>query len=168
MKKFKEKNMKKKFITITFSLLLWTLTAQANEEALIIYSVSGTSRGIELNSIRNIDFSTNNSMVINVYDGEPVYFVLSNVEKFLFGDMPPNVNIPQVNNIDLSVYITPQGEVQITGEVQVLSLTIFDINGRQLMSSDSARLNISSLPRAVYLLVVETTQGFASKKIIKQ
>ena len=99
---------------------------------------------------------------------QPVFFVLSNVEKFLFGDMPPNVNIPQVNNIDLSVYITPQGEVQITGEVQVLSLTIFDINGRQLMSSDSARLNISVLPRAVYLLVVETTQGFASKKIIKQ
>lgn len=160
--------MKKKFSIITFSLLLWAIAIQANEEALIIYTASGISRGIELNSIRNIDFSTNNSMVINVHDGEPVYFVLSNVEKFLFGDMPPNVNIPQVNNIDLSVYITPQGEVQITGEVQVLSLTIFDINGRQLMSSDSARLNISSLPRAVYLLVVETTQGFASKKIIKQ
>ena len=160
--------MKKKFSIITFSLLLWAIAIQANEEALIIYTASGISRGIELNSIRNIDFSTNNSMVINVHDGEPVFFVLSNVEKFLFGDMPPNVNIPQVNNIDLSVYITPQGEVQITGEVQVLSLTIFDINGRQLMSSDSARLNISVLPRAVYLLIVETTQGFASKKIIKQ
>ena len=159
--------MRKKITAIAVGLSLWALTAQAHE-ALIIHPVGGAPQGVELNRIRNIDFSNPNSMVINVRSGAPVSFVLSNVEKFLFGAMPGNVNLPQVNSIDLSVYVTPPGEVRITGEVQVLSITVFDTNGRQLVSSDSDRLNISALPRAVYLLVIETTQGFAAQKIIKQ
>jgi len=161
--------MRKKIVLIAACLpLLWMLAAQTQEALIIHCSTSGVPQGVELNRIRNIDFSISNSMVVNIRDGEPVYFVLSNVEKFLFGDLPPNVNIPEVNTIDLSVYVTPQGDVRITGGVQVLSLALFDTNGRRLMFAASDQLNISSLPRAVYLLLIETTQGFASRQIIKQ
>ena len=161
--------MRKKIVTIAVGLSLWTLAAQAHE-ALIIHSAGGLPQGIELNKIRNIDFSNPNSMVVNVRTGVPVSFALNDVEKLTFGDMPPGgtVNAPQVNSIDLSVFVTPQGEVHITGGAQVLSITVFDINGRQLMSSNSDRMNISSLPRAVYLLVIETPQGFVTQRIIKQ
>ena len=160
--------MRKKIITITLGFLLCIIAAQAHE-ALIIHPVGGLPQGIELNEIRSIDFSNPNSMVVNVRTGVPVSFALNDVEKLIFGNMPGGtINVPQVNSIDLSVYVTPQGEVHITGGVQVLSITVFDTNGRQLMSSNSDRMNISSLPRAVYLLVIETTQGFATQKIIKQ
>ena len=160
--------MRKKIVTIAVGLSLWTLVAQAHE-ALIIHSAGGLPQGIELNRIRNIDFSNPNSMVVNVRTGVPVSFALNDVEKLIFGNMPGGtINVPQVNSIDLSVYVTPQGEVHITGGVQVLSITVFDTNGRQLMSSNSDRMNISSLPRAVYLLVIETPQGFATQRIIKQ
>ena len=161
--------MQKKLLTITAGLLLSATAIQANE-VLSIQSASGTPHEFELADIRHISF-TANEMVITHHSGTVVSFVLNGLSFTFDGEnltIENPTDIPMLNSNDFSVYLTPQGEVRITGGVQVLSITVFDTNGRQLMSSDSDRLNISALPRAVYLLVIETTQGFAAQKIIKQ
>lgn len=164
--------MKKKFIAMAVGLSLLALTAQAGE-ALVVHSATESPQGVILNEIRSIDFSGSNSMVVNLRNSsQPVIsFALNNVEMFRFGNMPePGVGTgfdtpPEIN---LSVHISSQGDVLITGNVQVLSITVFDIHGRRMMASDSDRLNIASLPTAVYLLALETAQGFVNKRIIKQ
>ena len=161
--------MRKKIITITFGLLLCIITAQAHE-ALFVRSASGTPHQLELADIRHISF-TADEMVITPRSGTAVFFALNGLSFSFDGEnliIESPTNVPVLNSNDFSVYLTPQGEVRITGGVQVLSITVFDTHGRQLMSSNSDRLNISALPRAVYLLVIETTQGFAAQKIIKQ
>ena len=161
--------MNKKITTITFGMLLCITTAQANE-ALFIQSASGTPQEIKLADIRHITFTTD-EMVVTPRSSAPVFFALNGLSFSFDGEnitIETPTDIPMLNSSDFSVYLTPQGEVRITGGVQVLSITVFDTNGRQLMSSNSDRLNISALPRAVYLLVIETTQGFAAQKIIKQ
>ena len=162
--------MRKKITTITFGMLLCIITAQANDEALFIQSASGALQEIKLADIRHITF-TADEMAITPHSGTVVFFALNGLSFSFDGEnitIETPTDIPMLNSNDFSVYLTPQGEVRITGGAQVLSITVFDTNGRQLMSSDSDRLNISALPRAVYLLVIETTQGFVAQKIIKQ
>ena len=162
-------NMQKKLLTITAGLLLSATALQANE-ALFIQSASSTPHQLELADIRYITF-TASEMVVTPRSGAPIFFALNGLSFSFDGGnltIESPTNTPVLNSNDFSVYVTPQGEVRITGEAQVLSITVFDTHGRQLMSSNSDRLNISALPRAVYLLVIETTQGFAAQKIIKQ
>ena len=158
--------MQKKLLSATAGLLLSVAMAQA-DEALIIHFANGASQKNELATVRYINF-VNNQMVVTPRNGTAFYFVLEELQKLTFGEVAPtNINAPTANNIDLSIHITSQGEVLISGETQVISLAVFDINGRRLLTSNTNQLNVSTLSAGVYLLNVETTQGFITKKFIR-
>ena len=157
--------MQKKLLTITAGLLLSATAVQANE-VLIVQPLDGTPQEFELADIRHISF-VDNEMVVTPRSGMAVFFVLNDLS-FGFEKNQNNVSAPTANNIDLSVHITPQGEVMISSEVQVLSLAVYDMNGRRMLSSNSEQLNVLALSAGVYLLSIETAQGRVVKRFIKQ
>ena len=159
--------MYKKLLTITAGLLL-SVTAVQADEVLIIQPADDTPQKIELKNIRHLSF-IGNQIVVTSRTGTALYFMLEDVEKLSFGEKAQvGINTPMADNINLSVYITPQGELKIISEVQVLSLVVYDINGRKLLTSNTDKLNVSALSTGAYLLNIETTQGFLTKKFIKQ
>nr|MBX2877857.1 DUF3616 domain-containing protein [Saprospiraceae bacterium] len=93
------------------------------------------------------------------------------------GDLGPIVNVVDLYNaFDLSVYPNPSRgllQVEVSEEVQLEQLEVFDINGRpvlrqQLSSFGSFRLDLSALPAGLYSLRIRADQGTSVQRIIKQ
>lgn len=47
------------------------------------------------------------------------------------------------------------------------SLTIYDLNGRNIMETSESAINIKALPAGIYILKVDTFDGMVTKKIVK-
>ncbi|WP_267403331.1 MULTISPECIES: T9SS type A sorting domain-containing protein [unclassified Chryseobacterium] len=71
---------------------------------------------------------------------------------------------------EVSVYPNPtKGEVNIKTDKKVKSSTIVDMTGRSVLKSDTAKADLSALPKGTYLLQVEFADGTkTSEKVIKQ
>ena len=158
--------MMKKNVMLIIGLLLSFSAVQASE-MLIVRSADNAPKSIELDDIRYISFASN-QMLITSLDGTVLYFVLDRLT-FTFNETNLEItDLPTINIAELSVYITSQGEVMIIGDAEILSLVVFDINGRQLLTSGSRSLNVSALPTGIYLLKMKTPQGFFTQRFIKQ
>ncbi|MEL1244897.1 T9SS type A sorting domain-containing protein [Flavobacterium sp. DGU11] len=71
----------------------------------------------------------------------------------------------------VNVYPNPSNgfiNITTTSDVMVLNTEIYDLTGKLLLLSDKGVIDISSLPAAIYIAKVHTSEGVVSKKIIKK
>jgi hypothetical protein len=163
-------NKIRQLVLLVMASMMSVAYAQGGVEALNLHLTSdGGVQSTLLENFQRITFSGDNLVVRTISDGDAVY-PLANVQKITFGDYVPLVPTdffnPAAQVLDISVYATPQGDVVVTTPLDVLSLAVYDLSGRQLCTG--AQINISALPQSVYLLQITTDQGVATKKIIKK
>ncbi|QWT84638.1 T9SS C-terminal target domain-containing protein [Chryseobacterium cucumeris] len=77
-----------------------------------------------------------------------------------------NAKVKEFTNI----YPNPtKGEINIKTDKKIKSTTVIDASGKSLLNNTSERLDISSLPKGVYLLKVDFSDGTSkTEKVIKQ
>lgn len=76
----------------------------------------------------------------------------------------------EVSKSKTSIFPNPtHGEINIRTDKKIQLSTILDASGKKVMTADSEMVNISSLPKGIYLLQVEFADGSTSReKIIKE
>ena len=79
--------------------------------------------------------------------------------------------INPITDSNLSVFLNPEDNIlSINGLLGKSNISIFDMNGRLMMNKQltSNQINLSSLERGVYIVRIQTEQGYLVKKIIKR
>lgn len=125
---------------------------------------------LSFNSVENPDFAT--------YTAEAYsYGVLGNnilLELSLFRepitltDALSTSENPELKGI--SIYPNPTKEFIniINVKTKIEKIVIYDLSGKQMLTENSAKINVSKLPSGVYLLSLKTDSGVKSFKFIKQ
>lgn len=69
-----------------------------------------------------------------------------------------------------SIYPNPtKGEINIKADKKIKSSTVLDFTGKSILTSTSAKADLSSLPKGTYILKVDFTDGTSSsEKVIKE
>ncbi|MBK1894596.1 T9SS-dependent choice-of-anchor J family protein [Chryseobacterium paridis] len=69
-----------------------------------------------------------------------------------------------------SIYPNPtKGEIEIKTDKKIKSVSIFDVSGRSVLKTTSAKPNLSSFSKGTYLMQVEFADGTSStEKVIKE
>lgn len=79
------------------------------------------------------------------------------------------VDIDHVSQIDISLYPNPTtGVVSIECEDAVQNIILLDISGRKLLKTTAKTVDLTTLPKGVYLLSITTENGHTVKKVIKR
>ena len=136
-------------------------------DALNVHLNNNAVQTTRLNDLRRITFSGNN-LVLLMQNANQTSYALNDVRKITFGKASSNGITPVAPDLDILVYVTPQGEVVVETPYAVRSLTLFDITGKKWQTSAESRLNINALTSGVYILQINTAQGSVTKKIIKK
>ena len=113
-----------------------------------------------LNSFYNSDID--NSGVANYFSG-----YVAGSDSFMFSTLGLEDNT--LPNNDISVYPNPTSDViNISSNLSITSLELFNILGKKVMQSESVtnRLVVSELPSGIYLLNINTEKGNLTKKVI--
>ncbi len=68
-----------------------------------------------------------------------------------------------------NIYPNPtKGGISIQADRKIKSTTVFDVSGKQLMKTDTEKLDISHLPAGTYLVAIDFTDGTSvAKKVLK-
>jgi len=77
---------------------------------------------------------------------------------------------PQNYLSDLTLYPNPASEIlNIHSDSNVQHVVIFDLNGKRLIENNSAPINISFLPKGIYIIQIATENGRTeTRKLVKQ
>ena len=75
-------------------------------------------------------------------------------------DAPPSINVYPVPSRDLLNIDVPEGS-------NPFNATLYDLSGRSYMSTSEKCIEISTLPKGVYLLVIHFGDHIINKKILK-
>ena len=148
---------------------VWAIGDNEFPEALnMFFFNSDAVQSTRLDDLQRITFS-GDDLLLQTQDANETSFPLNNVRKIAFGELIPNGIAPvATTDLDIRVYLTPQGEVMVETSRTVLSLTLFDITGKKWQTGVKTGMNISNLSSGVYLVQINTAQGCVTKKIIKQ
>jgi hypothetical protein len=76
----------------------------------------------------------------------------------------------EVSKTKISIFPNPtKGEINIKTDKKIKSSTILDMSGKSVMNTSSEKVDISSLPKGIYLIKVEFADGSsATEKVIKE
>jgi len=70
---------------------------------------------------------------------------------------------------DFSVYPNPTSDyLNIQSEEEILEVTIFNLQGKQILKSNIERVDVSNLTSGIYLIEIKTNSGKAFRKFIKK
>lgn len=162
--------MKRKFLVIALIsplLLLSVHSVQAQQLALLVHSSDAAQPvATKLSNLRHLTFSGANAVVThslgaNSYD-------LANVKKLTFAYAEPTAVKLVINDSDAVAYCNAAGEVVVECSEAVLSLALFDVNGKKISTTQhTSSLHTGNAPAGVYVLQIQTTQGVITKKILK-
>ncbi|MCX6351734.1 MAG: T9SS type A sorting domain-containing protein [Bacteroidetes bacterium] len=76
-------------------------------------------------------------------------------------------NTVSVNQIN--IYPNPSKEIlNINSSSKIISVLIFDMAGRKVLSSNQSLINIENLPKGIYQLQVKTLEGRGVKKLVRE
>jgi len=83
------------------------------------------------------------------------------------------INKVSINKIDLnqliSIYPNPaKDEITIQSAVDIQSVRILDLQGKELLRENTDKISISALPTGVYLIEITTPKGVGTKKFLKE
>ncbi|MCQ2232333.1 MAG: T9SS type A sorting domain-containing protein [Paludibacteraceae bacterium] len=156
----------------------------ASKRWLLVQFVVGiTQCGFAQESVKSLIVSLNNPVdekreMVFALSGTPKYwtqgehliiestslkgeFALSNVERITFAQAVPTSDIAQTMNDAVALYPNPTTEfITVKGVSNFQSVSLTDLNGRSLSvsqeeRSDEVSFNVSALPAATYLLIVD-------------
>src|SRR5574344_195179 len=162
--------MKRKFLVIALScplLLLSIPSAQAQHWALQVHSSdSALPIATHWSSVRHLTFSGANAVVTHSLGATS--YALARVEKLTFANVEQTAVKTVKNNFDAVAYCNAAGEVVVECSEAVLSLALFDVNGKKISTTQhTSSLHTGNAPAGVYVLHIQTAQGIITKKIIK-
>lgn len=140
------------------------LSAQAisADNFLIVRFQDGTTTSFNLSHRPNVTFD-GNQMVISSEEME-TYYDVARVQRFSFGDETNKITPVLTENEVRLTYTSPESAT-ISGLKQGAKVSLFSTNGIMLMdltadASGVAELNLSSLPKGVYIISVPNGQSF--------
>ena len=82
---------------------------------------------------------------------------------------PATLSNQNEQKIEFKIYPNPTSDyLNIHTEEQILDVTIFNVQGRQILKSTEERLDVSNLTSGIYLIEVKTNSGKAVNKFIKK
>jgi Flp pilus assembly pilin Flp len=77
----------------------------------------------------------------------------------------------QLNELDLIVYPNPVKEelqLQLSNSLEFKNVKLYNVFGQYILQSNKTTVDVSSLSTGIYFVLIETNQGKAVKKIIKE
>ncbi len=166
--------MKRKILLGGLSLLLPLGAMAQDAEALRVHhQQEDQTHSVMMDDIHRITFTEDSHLVLKSADDERLTH-FDDIEKlsfgeYLVGDIDSPTDTPETpGNLDVTVHISPTGEIAVTSSSAVEKLTLFSTDGKLLSQSSSSVISAGSLPAGIYILHIETAQGNISKKIIKK
>lgn len=74
------------------------------------------------------------------------------------------------NTSDVTIYPNPTtGILNFNSKSEIQNIALFDLSGRKISESNSSQINISSLPKGIYLVKISTKDGkTTTKKVVKK
>lgn len=158
--------MKKVIVYFTTLLLsIPTLMFAQEPSSLHVQKVDGIVQSASLVNIQRITFEEN-VLVMTTSEGE-FRLPLDDVEKITFSDN----NTSAVENVNInSIQISKSGNIiTIKSDATIRQLYLVDMSGKVLVNYRLASVDTASitLPASgVFVLFLETTQGYIARKVI--
>jgi len=173
-----------KISLLTFgNLLTWdakSLDGSYPDGYMVLVSTTDSLEGSFTDTIKTITAETQywKNYTINLmtegYANQDVYVAFVNNTKNGFvlqidnvkitGDDPATIN---EKNIDISIYPNPVTDFITIQTSNFITASIYSVNGVLLIKSTQTQIDLSTLPKGVYFILVETLNGLVEKKIIK-
>ena len=159
--------MKKVIIYFTtFLLSIPTLIFAQEPSSLYVQKVDGAVQSASLVSIQRITFEEN-VLLMTTSEGE-FRLPLDNIDKITFSD---NDTSTAVENVSInSIHISKSGNrLTIKSDAAIKHLYLVDVFGKVLVNDRLASVDTTSitLPASgVFVLFLETSQGYIARKVI--
>lgn len=156
----------KKCIILTMLLCASVFTFGQEPSSLHVQKMDGTTQTALLVTIEKITFEADVLVMITT-EGE-FRLPLDDVEKITFGDNDASTAVENVNTN--SIQISKSGNLlSIKSDYAMKHLYLVDMLGKVLVSEGLASVDMTSiaLPKSgVFVLFLETSQGYIARKVI--
>jgi hypothetical protein len=77
-------------------------------------------------------------------------------------------SVSETTSQEVSIYPNPAEDIVYISGVKPLSVTIEDFSGRVVKQSNEAEISVKDLQSGVYIFIIQTGNGFVTKKILKK
>ena len=152
------------FTTLLLSIPTWIFAQEPN--SLHVQKVDGTVQSASLVSIQYITFEED-VLVLTTSEGE-FRLPLDDVEKITFGDNDASTAVENVNTN--SIHISKSGNIlTIKSDATITHVYLVDMSGKVLVSERLASTDTTSIAlpdSGVFVLFLETSQGYIARKVI--
>ena len=130
----------------------------SSTEALLIQQADVTSiEEIFLDDIRKL-LIWDDKLSVETTNATPLLYAVDDIEKLSFSGEPSNINDVEQYLFNVVAYFTTEGELFVESSADILSLTLYGIDGRIVPARN--------VPAGIYIVRVETLQGTVVKKIV--
>ena len=151
------------FTTLLLSIPTWIFAHEPN--SLHVQKVDGMVQSASLVDIQHITFEED-VLILTTSEGE-FSLPLNDVEKITFSDN----NTSAVENVNInSILISKSGNIlTIKSDAAIKHLYLVDVSGKVLVNDRLASVDTASitLPASgVFVLFLETSQGYIARKVI--
>jgi len=131
--------------------------------------LNSPTENLNFSSVENTDFAvyTAEAYTYSVLDNNILFDLSLFREPIALQDALATTENDQKN---INIYPNPAKDYIniINVKHQIEKVVIFDLSGKQMISDNKQRINVSKLPSGVYLLSVKTEDGLKNFKFIKQ
>ena len=156
----------KKCIILTMLLCASVFTFGQEPSGLHVQKMDGTTQIALLVTIEKITFEED-VLVMTTTEGE-FRLPLDDVEKITFGDNDASTAVENVNTN--SIHISKSGNIlTIKSDATITHVYLVDMSGKVLVSERLASVDMTNLTlpnSGVFVLFLETSQGYIARKVI--
>ena len=156
----------KKCIILTMLLCASVFTFGQEPSGLHVQKMDGTTQTALLVTIEKITFEAD-VLVMTTTEGE-FRLPLDDVEKITFGDNNASTAVENVNTN--SIHISKSGNIlTIKSDSTITHVYLVDMSGKVLVSERLASVDMTNLTlpnSGVFVLFLETSQGYIARKVI--
>lgn len=131
------------------------------------------SEGTWYDYLTGEEFQVTNTSELALASGEFHILTSSPIENYIHKS-PVNFVTSAPVKKSFNLFPVPANDfINIQSDAKILGITIHDMSGRVLMNFDahtleSGKINVSNLPKGLYLFEISTNQGIQHKKVIKE
>ena len=156
----------KKCIILTMLLCASVFTFGQEPSSLHVQKMDGTTQTALLVTIEKITFEAD-VLVMTTTEGE-FRLPLDDVEKITFGENDASTAVENVNTN--SINISKSGNIlTIKSDATITHVYLVDMSGKVLVSERLASVDMTNLTlpnSGVFVLFIETSQGYIARKVI--
>ena len=165
---YKSKNIIAYETKDSFLPLLFVAIAAIAETSLIVQPLTGDEQAQALSTIGYVKVTSDSLFIYSHSDMLLGKSAIKDIHHIRYGEPKNQDGIDDVNITTCRVYPNPTQDMLVIDDSDADEALIFDLNGRLLQTNllygEKATINVSSLPKGEYLLLLNT-QTF---KFIKQ